>query len=213
MGFELHIGPYRGRDPQLLRKAFGVVANGMELYEASKIPFATIADYLAAPETYDPERAGAGRSATSSVTPTSRPSLLFADNVRSSCLGPDDAPVVTARARVVRVPAGPGRGRGRGDRPRDAGGPAHRRGGPPAARAGREHGADRRVPAVDRGVRDRGAGDRRIAELAANGRLERDARTALVRSSSAADAGSGCSATRSTGRWPNSRAPTSGRDR
>ena len=29
------------------------------------------------------------------MTPTSTPSLLFADNVRSSCLSPDDAPLVT----------------------------------------------------------------------------------------------------------------------
>ena len=159
MGFELHIGPYRGRDPHLFRHAFGVVANGMELYEASKIPFATIADYLAAPETYDPERSW--RRAIRDVVGDADLDafLLFADNVRSSCLSPDDAPVVTARARVVRVPAGPGRGAGRGGGSRDARGPAHRRRRPPAARAGRERRADRRVPPLDRGVRDRGAGD------------------------------------------------------
>ena len=55
MSYELHIGPYRGRDPQLWRAADGIVANGMELFEASQIPFATIADYLRAPEGYDPE--------------------------------------------------------------------------------------------------------------------------------------------------------------
>ena len=55
MGYELHIGPYRGRDPQLWRASTGIVANGMELFEASQIPFATIADYLRDPEGYDPE--------------------------------------------------------------------------------------------------------------------------------------------------------------
>ena len=39
--------PYRGRDPQLWRASRGIIANGMELFEASRIPFATIADYLA----------------------------------------------------------------------------------------------------------------------------------------------------------------------
>ena len=55
MGYELHIGPYRGRDPHLWRASTGIVANGMELFEASRIPFATIADYLRDPEGYDPE--------------------------------------------------------------------------------------------------------------------------------------------------------------
>ncbi|MGW2222295.1 beta-N-acetylglucosaminidase domain-containing protein [Nonomuraea sp. NPDC001684] len=55
MGHKLHIGPYRGRDRHLYRFATGVVANGMELYESSKIAFATVADYLRDPEGYDPE--------------------------------------------------------------------------------------------------------------------------------------------------------------
>ena len=55
MGYELHVGPYRGRDPLLWRASAGVIANGMELFESSRIPFRTIADYLADPEGYDPE--------------------------------------------------------------------------------------------------------------------------------------------------------------
>ena len=55
MTYELHIGPYRGRDPLLWRSSTGIVANGMELFEASLIPFATIADYLRDPVGYDPE--------------------------------------------------------------------------------------------------------------------------------------------------------------
>ena len=95
MGFELHIGPYRGRDPELWRAARGVISNGMELFEASKIPFATIADYLASPGSYDPEaswRAGL----LEVVGPDDVDAFaLFADNVRSSCLASDDAPLVT----------------------------------------------------------------------------------------------------------------------
>ncbi len=95
MGFELHIGPYRGRDPDLWRTARGVISNGMELFEASKIPFATIADYLASPATYDPE--ASWRAALLEVVgPDDLEAFaLFADNVRSSCLAADDAPLVT----------------------------------------------------------------------------------------------------------------------
>ena len=96
MTFELHIGPYRGRDRQLWKAARGIVANGMELFEASKIPIATIADFLRSPETYDPEsswqvalREVVGEKDYESFA-------LFADNVRSSCLAADDAPTVAS---------------------------------------------------------------------------------------------------------------------
>jgi hyaluronoglucosaminidase len=96
MSYELHIGPYRGRDPHLWRASNGIIANGMELFEASRIPFATIADYLADPEGYDPEaswqqalRAVVGESDLEAFA-------IFADNVRSSCLSSEDAPIVSA---------------------------------------------------------------------------------------------------------------------
>jgi hyaluronoglucosaminidase len=94
MSYELHIGPYRGRDPQLWRASTGIVANGMELFEASRIPFATIADYLRDPEAYDPETSW--RRAMRDVVGEAdlEPFALFADNVRSSCLAVDDAPIV-----------------------------------------------------------------------------------------------------------------------
>lgn len=96
MGYELHIGPYRGRDPQLWRSARGIVANGMELFEASLIPFATIADYLADPGGYDPE-ASWQRAMRDVVGAADLEAFaLFADNVRSSCLAVEDAPLVSA---------------------------------------------------------------------------------------------------------------------
>jgi hyaluronoglucosaminidase len=95
MGFELHIGPYRGRDPQLWRASRGVIANGMELFEASKIPFATIADYLRDPEAYDPEASWQVAIRDVAGEADEEAFALFADNVRSSCLATDDAPVVT----------------------------------------------------------------------------------------------------------------------
>jgi hyaluronoglucosaminidase len=94
MGYELHIGPYRGRDPLLWRAAAGIVANGMELFESSRIPFATIADYLRAPEAYDPE-ASWQRAIRDVVGDADADAFaIFADNVRSSCLAVDDAPLV-----------------------------------------------------------------------------------------------------------------------
>jgi hyaluronoglucosaminidase len=95
MGGELHVGPYRGRDPHLWRFATGVIANGMELFESSKIAFATIADYLRSPEDYDPEISwqAALRDVVGDVDVGAYG--LFADNVRSSCLAAEDAPQVT----------------------------------------------------------------------------------------------------------------------
>jgi len=95
MGFELHIGPYRGRDPQLWRASRGVITNGMELFEASKIPFATIADYLRAPDAYDPEASWQVAIRDVAGEADHDAFALFADNVRSSCLATDDAPAVS----------------------------------------------------------------------------------------------------------------------
>jgi hyaluronoglucosaminidase len=96
MTWELHIGPYRRRDPLLHRASRGIIANAMSLYEASKIPIATIADYLADPEGYEPEASWA-RAIRDVVGDEADADAfaLFADNVRSSCLSPEDAPVVT----------------------------------------------------------------------------------------------------------------------
>ena len=69
-------------------------------------------------------RAGAARSATSWGTRTSKPSLLFADNVRSSCLSPEDAPAVTRALESFAFRTDQGEARGRGGGSRDARGPA-----------------------------------------------------------------------------------------
>ena len=100
MTHELHIGPYRGRDPHLWRFATGIIANGMELFESSKIAFATIADYLSDPEAYEPE--ASWRAAMLDVVGEADLDAfaLFADNVRSSCLSADDAPVVSRALEV-----------------------------------------------------------------------------------------------------------------
>ena len=174
MGYELHIGPYRGRDPLLWRSSTGIVANGMELFEASLIPFATIADYLRDPEGYDPE--ASWRRAMRDVVGEAdlEAFALFADNVRSSCLSADDAPIVVGGAggrTMFRVDQGDAAGaaadlRDLADRLLAAA--AHLLRGPVA-----EPGAARRDPALARGVRARRAGDpphRRPGRRRATGR-------------------------------------------
>ena len=96
MGYELHIGPYRGRDPELWRASRGIVANPMELYEASRIPLATIADFLHDPAGYDPEASWLEAMRDVVGEADLEAFAIFADNVRSSCLSTADAPYVDA---------------------------------------------------------------------------------------------------------------------
>lgn len=181
MGHELHIGPYRGRDRHLYRFATGVIANGMERFEASKIPFATIADYLAAPEAYDPESSWQ-RALRDVVGEADAEAFgLFADNVRSSCLATEDAPIVTRALQTFAFESEYGAG-------------------PAAAADELQLLADRLLAAADhllRGpVRNRVLIEEArpwieafevgaealgcIARLARDGRLERDSRTELL---------------------------------
>lgn len=102
MTYQAHLGPYRGRDPRLATASRGIIANPMELAESSKIPLATIADFLADPVGYDPERSwrraiadvvggGGDDHAKADVAAFT----AYADNVRFSCLEPSDAPIVS----------------------------------------------------------------------------------------------------------------------
>lgn len=92
MTHELHIGPYRDRESGLGAVSRGVIANGMEFAESSKIAFATIADYLWSPADYDPD--ASWRVALADVVGDDRDLAAyaqFAENSRSSCLSLDDA--------------------------------------------------------------------------------------------------------------------------
>jgi hyaluronoglucosaminidase len=51
----LHLGPYRGREPELTDALDGVLCNPMLQAHASQVALATAADFLCAPERYDPE--------------------------------------------------------------------------------------------------------------------------------------------------------------
>ncbi|MBN2049801.1 MAG: beta-N-acetylglucosaminidase domain-containing protein [Spirochaetales bacterium] len=86
MTHELHIGPYEQRDRHLYRAAEGVIANGMEYPEASKIPFFTIGEYLWNPEHYNPEES-LKRAVHRVLGERDWEAFLpFVDNNRSSCL-------------------------------------------------------------------------------------------------------------------------------
>lgn len=85
----LHLGPYRGRDPELPRHVSGLLLNPMAHPRASAVALHTAAVYMADPAAYDPERAwtaaveevGAGAPA---------PFALFAAAHRFSPSAPDD---------------------------------------------------------------------------------------------------------------------------
>ena len=179
MSYELHIGPYRGRDPHLWRAAEGIVANGMESFESSKIPLATVADYLRAPQAYDPETSW--RQAIRDVVGEldGDAFTLFADNVRSSCLCADDAPIVSRALEAFLFQTE------RGDRAAAAAeldaladrllaAAAHLLRGPVANRALMDE-ARPWLEAFELGARAIGA----IADLAARDRLRSDAATVL----------------------------------
>lgn len=89
---EMHIGPYENRDRDLWRFSRGIIANGMEYPESSKIPFITIACYAWNPESYDPERCHREAIRRLVGTRDAEDFSVFADNLRSSCLNDADSP-------------------------------------------------------------------------------------------------------------------------
>jgi hyaluronoglucosaminidase len=50
----IHLGPYRGREPELTDELDGVLCNPMLQPHASRVALATAADFLRGPEKYDP---------------------------------------------------------------------------------------------------------------------------------------------------------------
>ena len=178
MGYELHIGPYRGRDPQLWRASTGHRRQRHGAVRGVAHPVRDDRRLPARPRGLRPGgELAAGHARCRGRGGPARRFALFADNVRSSCLSADDAPIVGAGARVGCCSAlDQGDARRRGGRParRSPTGcsrrPTHLLRGPV-----REPRAHRRVPAVARGVRARRAGaSRGIADLAAEGRLDSD---------------------------------------
>ncbi len=181
MTHELHLGPYRGRAADLDSASRGVIANGMEYAESSKIAFATIADYLWSPADYDPE--ASWRVALRDVVGSEHdlPAFaMFADTVRSSCLSLDDAPELVAALERFALLQHLGRDREAADELGDYASRAlaaaeHLLGGAVVNRA--------LVAEAEPWIRSFRVGAlalQRIAELAAEGRLDAAASTALA---------------------------------
>lgn len=101
MRYQLHLGPYRGRDPHLYRTSVGVVANVMEHAEAGMIALNTVADYLWNPDDYDPEESFHD-SLRQVLGPADYEDFVpFADANRFSALYPSDAPRLAAALEQV----------------------------------------------------------------------------------------------------------------
>lgn len=88
---ELHIRPYRGRDPKLQELAEGIILNPMPLFEASKFGLATAARYLNDPTSYDPDEAFEWALGTLGFSEDQKPAWrFFADTVWRSPLEWED---------------------------------------------------------------------------------------------------------------------------
>jgi hyaluronoglucosaminidase len=94
---ELHIGPLRAREPELVNCSEGLLANPMWLAESSKIPLWTIGEYLADPHGYNPDAAWE-RALAQVITDTEDRVAYrqFARTSLGSCLNDDSAPDFSA---------------------------------------------------------------------------------------------------------------------
>ena len=89
---EMHLGPLIGRENDLYKYAEGFIMNAMEAAACACIPLATAADYLWAPEEYDPE-ASLRAAVTDAVGKENAEAFLcFADHLRVSCLMDENSP-------------------------------------------------------------------------------------------------------------------------
>lgn len=91
---EMHFAPVNGRAPDLYRASAGVISNCMEYYECTKFPLYTVADYLWAPETYDPEISF--DRALNALLPEDEVGdmRLLADHLRTSCLRDENSRIM-----------------------------------------------------------------------------------------------------------------------
>lgn len=91
---EMHLAPLNGREAGLYRCCPGLISNCMEYFECGKFPLFTAADYLWAPESYDPERsfeAALGELLPENEIPAF---VLLADNLRTSCLRDENSRIM-----------------------------------------------------------------------------------------------------------------------
>lgn len=94
---ELHLGPILGRGVDLGGSVRGLLANPMNQPEASKIPLATLGDYLADPNGYEPERSWLAALREVAGEDESADALrVVAENTRRSCLAASESEALAA---------------------------------------------------------------------------------------------------------------------
>jgi hyaluronoglucosaminidase len=113
----LHLGPYRGRQPELTDELDGVLCNPMLQAHASQVPLATAADFLSRPEEYDPDASWSGAiaavggsrapalgaiAATCADGPVQRPEHLEAHALTNALLEAADGPDWPDAVRALR---------------------------------------------------------------------------------------------------------------
>ncbi len=95
---ELHIGPLRGRQPDLLEGVAGVYANLMLQSEASKIPLVTIGAYLDDAAAYEPDEAWQQALRSVAGEESAAALRLLGENSLRCCLRTPEAARLTALA-------------------------------------------------------------------------------------------------------------------
>lgn len=99
---EMHMGPFLGRTKELYRYSNGLVANGMEYCEASKVPFITIASYLWNTKHYNPEECWYYSLREIIGEKDFENFKYFAEHIRYSCLEKGNSPQLSALLEKVR---------------------------------------------------------------------------------------------------------------
>jgi hypothetical protein len=88
----MHLGPIANRDAKLYKHARGILFNGMEYFECTKLAFLTCADYLRDPENYVPEISWQRALETLFGKEDAARFFYFAEQCNTSCLKRQNGP-------------------------------------------------------------------------------------------------------------------------
>lgn len=91
---EMHLSPLTGRDKDLYMHSEGIISNCMEYFECSKFALKTAADYMNAPENYEPEKSFADTVSLLVPDDIREAFILFADHLRTSCLKDENSRIM-----------------------------------------------------------------------------------------------------------------------
>ncbi|MCL2445379.1 MAG: protein O-GlcNAcase [Oscillospiraceae bacterium] len=92
MFHEMHLGPIANRDAKLHEHSRGILFNGMEYFECTKLAFLTCADYLRDPENYDPEQSWLRALEILFGKEDAARFVYFAEQCNTSCLKRQNGP-------------------------------------------------------------------------------------------------------------------------